>query len=137
MDSCLASTKAINITFFNSVDTAIRSTVVVSVCYVCPRLIIFIVVGWAVTVLTPLVVNSLEHRGLFRRYPWSNAPLQVLLCGVFLTFATPLACALFSQRVCIGVSRLEDDIQVGIPTENVILCTHNYPAPIQIAALDT
>lgn len=65
-----------------------------------------------VTVLTPLAANSLERRGLFKRYPWSNAPIQLLLCGFFLTLATPMACALFSQRAQISIDKLEPEIQV-------------------------
>ncbi|KAG8256661.1 Sideroflexin-1 [Homalodisca vitripennis] len=62
-------------------------------------------------VMTPVVGNMLDRKGVFRRYPWSPAPIQMLLCGFFLTFATPMACALFSQRAQISVSRLEDTIK--------------------------
>uniref|UniRef100_A0A1B6MGQ3 Sidoreflexin n=1 Tax=Graphocephala atropunctata TaxID=36148 RepID=A0A1B6MGQ3_9HEMI len=62
-------------------------------------------------VTTPVVTNMLDRKGVFRRYPWSAIPIQLLLCGFFLTFATPMACAVFSQKAQISVSRLEDNIQ--------------------------
>lgn len=63
-------------------------------------------------VLSPIVMNTLERKGIFLKYPWSAAPIQMLLCGFFLTFATPMACALFSQKAKIEVHKLEPEIQV-------------------------
>lgn len=65
-------------------------------------------------VLPALVMNSLEKKGVLRRMPWIGAPLQVLMCGVCLTFATPLCCALFPQRASISVDNLEPDAQAKI-----------------------
>lgn len=65
-------------------------------------------------VLTPIVMNSLEKRGFLSRYPWSAAPIQLALLGVCLTFATPMCCALFSQRASISVSSLEPGLQEEI-----------------------
>jgi len=62
-------------------------------------------------VFTPVVMNSLERRGLLRKVPWANAPLQLILCGFFLTFATPMCCALFPQKSPIQVSKLEKPLQ--------------------------
>lgn len=64
--------------------------------------------------LTPVIIESLDKRGLFQRHKWAAAPLQVLLCGVFLTFATPMCCALFSQRVSIKINDLEPEAQEDI-----------------------
>lgn len=63
--------------------------------------------------LPPIVMNILEKRGTLRRMPWIAAPLQVALCGVCLTFATPACCALFPQKSSIAVSRLEPEVQVS------------------------
>ncbi|XP_037068290.1 sideroflexin-3-like isoform X2 [Pollicipes pollicipes] len=63
---------------------------------------------------SPIIMNHLEKRGFIKRYPYLNAPLQVLLCGFFLTFATPLCCALFPQRSSVAVSRLEPEVQEAI-----------------------
>lgn len=54
-------------------------------------------------VLTPVVVQALSNRGVFRRYPWANAPIQTGLVGFILIFATPLGCAFFSQMASIKV----------------------------------
>ncbi|MCL4129190.1 UNVERIFIED_CONTAM: hypothetical protein GTU68_015414 [Idotea baltica] len=76
---------------------------------VCVSRILMASLAW---VIPPIVMNMLEKRGTLRRYPLINAPLQVLLCGVFLTVATPACCALFPQKASIAVSRLEPEVQV-------------------------
>jgi hypothetical protein len=68
---------------------------------------------YILAVLTPIVMNALEKRGILSRYPWSVAPIQLALLGVCLTFATPMCCALFSQRASITVSSLEPELQVS------------------------
>jgi tricarboxylate carrier len=55
----------------------------------------------------PLYMNHLEKKGVLKRRPWISAPLQIALCGVILTFATPLCCALFPQKASVEVSKLE------------------------------
>ncbi|XP_063610425.1 sideroflexin-1-like [Penaeus indicus] len=65
-------------------------------------------------VLPPIVMNALEKRGTLRRMPWISAPLQVALCGLCLTFATPACCALFPQKASIAVSSLEPEVQEKI-----------------------
>ena len=62
-------------------------------------------------VLIPLVMNKLESRGFFKKFPRANAPLQVLMVGFILTFATPLCCAIFEQKASIKVSDIEDELQ--------------------------
>lgn len=54
-------------------------------------------------VITPVVVQALTNRGVFKRYPWANAPIQTGLVGFILIFATPLGCAFFSQMASIKV----------------------------------
>ncbi|XP_017770198.1 PREDICTED: sideroflexin-1, partial [Nicrophorus vespilloides] len=62
-------------------------------------------------VLTPFVMNHLERRGTLCRYPWATLPIQVALLGVCLTFATPLACAVFKQKAEIRFSDLEPELK--------------------------
>jgi hypothetical protein len=59
-------------------------------------------------------MNYLQKRGFLARYPWSSAPIQILLCGLCYTFATPMACAIFSQKASIKVSSLEPELQERI-----------------------
>lgn len=68
--------------------------------------------------LTPLLSDYLDRKGLFKRFPWANAPIQTLFCGLCLTFATPLCCALFSQKASIKVSSLEKELQESIRKKN-------------------
>lgn len=65
-------------------------------------------------VLTPLLMNALEKRGSLKKMPWANSPIQILFCGLVLTFATPLCCALFSQRAAINVDSLEPELKAKI-----------------------
>jgi len=65
-------------------------------------------------VLPPLLMNYLDRRGFLARYPWSAAPIQVSICGVLLTLATPMCCALFPQKASISVDSLEPELQAKI-----------------------
>ncbi|KAH9416369.1 Sideroflexin-1 [Dermatophagoides pteronyssinus] len=69
-------------------------------------------------VIPPIIMNRLEKRGILRRIPWISAPAQVLMCGLSLTFATPLCCALFPQRKSVPIERLEEDIQEYVRKTN-------------------
>lgn len=62
-------------------------------------------------VIIPMVMNKLEARGFFKKFPKANAPLQVLMVGFVLTFATPLCCAIFEQKASIKVSDIEPNLQ--------------------------
>ncbi|XP_022903380.1 sideroflexin-1 [Onthophagus taurus] len=64
--------------------------------------------------LTPFIMNHLERRGTLCRYPWLNLPMQIALLGLFLTFATPLCCALFKQKAEIPVNRLEEPLRCKV-----------------------
>lgn len=61
--------------------------------------------------ITPVVVQKLANKGLFRRYPLANAPIQTGLVGFILIFATPLGCASFSQMASIKVDDLEPEVK--------------------------
>ncbi|RZF34955.1 hypothetical protein LSTR_LSTR010047 [Laodelphax striatellus] len=62
-------------------------------------------------VLTPVIVDQLERKGAFARYPRMVGPLQFILCGIFLSFTTPMCCALFPQKSPIMIAKLEQSIQ--------------------------
>lgn len=66
---------------------------------------------------TPILANYLDKKGILRRFPWANAPIQTLFCGLCLTFATPLCCALYSQRASIRVDQLEEEVKAKIKKE--------------------
>jgi len=65
-------------------------------------------------VLVPIVMNNLDSRGFFRKIPWANAPVQVGLVGLILTFATPMCCAIFEQKASIKPTALEPELQEKI-----------------------
>uniref|UniRef100_U5EL09 Sidoreflexin n=1 Tax=Corethrella appendiculata TaxID=1370023 RepID=U5EL09_9DIPT len=77
-------------------------------------------------VFTPVLMNYLDKKGVLKRIPWANSPIQILFCGFCLTFATPLCCALFSQKASISVDRLESEIQEKIKKSNPDLKTVYY-----------
>ena len=56
-------------------------------------------------------MDQLEKKGVLARYPKIGAPLQILLCGFVLTFATPLCCAIFEQQASVPVDSLEADVR--------------------------
>jgi len=63
-------------------------------------------------VLIPIFMNKLESKGVLKKIPqWTHAPMQIALLGVILTFATPLACAIFQQQASIKPADLEPELQ--------------------------
>ncbi|EFA10705.1 sideroflexin-1-3 [Tribolium castaneum] len=72
--------------------------------------------------LTPLVMNYLERRGTLCRYPWVNFPAHVGFAGLFLTFLSPLAYALYAQRPHMPYKHLETDLREA-------LCKKFYDRP--------
>ncbi|VDN96632.1 unnamed protein product [Rodentolepis nana] len=69
-------------------------------------------------VIPPFLMDALERRGVLRRYPWISAPLQVILCGILITFATPMCCAIFPQISSRPFNKLEKDLQEKIIKES-------------------
>ncbi|OWF55044.1 sideroflexin-1-like [Mizuhopecten yessoensis] len=70
-----------------------------------------ILIATPVMVIPPLVMNQLDKKALMKRAPWLNAPIQVMLVGFILAFATPLCCALFPQKSSMDVSSLEAEVR--------------------------
>ncbi|KAM8704839.1 hypothetical protein ACLKA7_009318 [Drosophila subpalustris] len=64
--------------------------------------------------LTPLLINHLDNIGFLKKYPYMNAPIQTVFCGLVLIFATPMGCAFFSQRAAIKVDSLETEVRDSI-----------------------
>ncbi|XP_025411790.1 sideroflexin-1-like isoform X1 [Sipha flava] len=62
-------------------------------------------------IITPVIMEAIEKRGLLKNMKWAPAPLQIALCGMFLTFATPMCCALYPQISPISIDRLEPELQ--------------------------
>ncbi|XP_076294934.1 sideroflexin-1-3 [Lasioglossum baleicum] len=77
-------------------------------------------------VLAPLVMNFLDRRRMLHNARWAAVPIQVAICGVCLTFATPLCCALFVQRVPISVNELELEVQEQIRSSHPNVQTVYY-----------
>lgn len=65
-------------------------------------------------IIPPFIMDALEKRGTLARYPWLGAPLQVTMCGLLLTFMTPMCCALFPQTSSIAFDSLEKKVQAKV-----------------------
>ncbi|XP_014212842.1 sideroflexin-1 [Copidosoma floridanum] len=65
-------------------------------------------------VLAPVLIDTLERRCILARGSLWAGPIQVAFCGLCLTFATPLCCALFAQKVAVNVDHLEEDTREEI-----------------------
>lgn len=61
--------------------------------------------------IPPIIMNHLDSKAFMKKWPFLASPLTVLLTGLCLVFATPLCCAIFPQKSCIAVSKLEPDLQ--------------------------
>ncbi|CAF3287355.1 unnamed protein product [Rotaria socialis] len=70
-------------------------------------------IGMAVPgmIIPPIIMNALEKKPFLRRTPWLNSPIQILLCGFFLTFTTPMCCALFPQKSSLPVAKLDEKLR--------------------------
>ncbi|XP_076759618.1 sideroflexin-1-3 [Xylocopa sonorina] len=77
-------------------------------------------------ILAPVVMNFMDRRQMLRNAKWAIVPIQVLICGVCLTFATPLCCALFVQRVPISVNDLEPEVRDQVLSKDPSLQTVYY-----------
>ncbi|KAL2746227.1 sideroflexin-1 [Vespula maculifrons] len=64
-----------------------------------------------ITVLSLIIMNYIEKRNILQKVKWATAPIQVIICRICLTFAIPLCCALFVQRVPISVDKLKSEVQ--------------------------
>lgn len=62
-------------------------------------------------VITPVIMEAIEQKGLLKNMKWAPAPIQIALCGVFLTFATPMCCALYPQVSPVSIDKLEPELQ--------------------------
>ncbi|CAF1171334.1 unnamed protein product [Rotaria sordida] len=70
-------------------------------------------IGMAVPgmIIPPLIMDKLERKAFMRARPWLNSPIQIALCGFFLTFTTPMCCALFPQKSSVTVAKLEGKLR--------------------------
>lgn len=84
------------------------------------------IIFFSFTVLAPVAMNYIDKRQLLKNIQWAGAPIQVALCGICLTFATPLCCALFAQRVTVPVESLETEVQEQIHSKDKSLTTVFY-----------
>ncbi|XP_041370414.1 sideroflexin-1-like [Gigantopelta aegis] len=61
--------------------------------------------------IPPFIMNYLNKKPFLQKRPWMNAPIQVMLIGAILVFATPLCCALFPQKSSLSVEHLEPELK--------------------------
>ncbi|XP_064000553.1 sideroflexin-2 isoform X1 [Pogoniulus pusillus] len=65
-------------------------------------------------IILPIIMEQLEKIPIMQRIRVLHAPLQMLLCGGFLLFMVPAACALFPQRCSLAVADLEQELHDSI-----------------------
>ncbi|NXN45503.1 SFXN2 protein, partial [Rhinoptilus africanus] len=65
-------------------------------------------------VILPIIMERLEKFPFMQRIRVLHGPLQVLLCGGFLLFMVPAACALFPQRCSLALADLEPELRDSI-----------------------
>jgi tricarboxylate carrier len=71
-------------------------------------------------VVPPIVIESLSKPGkLLTKNPALKNPLQVLLVGLSLVFATPAACAIWPQRDSTSVESLEPDVRDKLKAQGI------------------
>ncbi|EHB18542.1 Sideroflexin-2 [Heterocephalus glaber] len=62
-------------------------------------------------ILLPVIMERLEKLDFMKKAKVLHVPLQVTLCGCFLLFMVPVACALFPQTCELPVSCLERELR--------------------------
>ncbi|KAK0681718.1 SFXN2 protein, partial [Pygoscelis papua] len=65
-------------------------------------------------IILPIIMERLEKFPFMQRIRVLHGPLQVLLCGGFLLFMVPAACALFPQRCSLALADLELELRESI-----------------------
>ncbi|XP_028942391.1 sideroflexin-2 [Antrostomus carolinensis] len=65
-------------------------------------------------IILPIIMERLEKFPFMQRIRVLHGPLQVLLCGGFLLFMVPAACALFPQRCSLALADLEPELRDSI-----------------------
>ncbi|KAF1456773.1 Sideroflexin-2, partial [Pygoscelis antarcticus] len=65
-------------------------------------------------IILPIIMERLEKFPFMQRIRVLHGPLQVLLCGGFLLFMVPTACALFPQRCSLALADLERELRESI-----------------------
>ncbi|NXY75364.1 SFXN2 protein, partial [Glareola pratincola] len=65
-------------------------------------------------IILPIIMERLEKFPFMQRIRVLHGPLQVLLCGGFLLFMVPAACALFPQRCSLALVDLEPELRDSI-----------------------
>ncbi|XP_046851609.1 sideroflexin-2-like [Xenia sp. Carnegie-2017] len=61
--------------------------------------------------IIPIIMEKLEKFRWMQRIKILHMPLQVLLCGVSLSFMVPVACSIFPQKCSMSVKHLEKELQ--------------------------
>eukprot|EP00794_Sanderia_malayensis_P005155 gene5155-5805_t len=64
--------------------------------------------------IPPLIMNRLDSKSFMKRMPWLASPIQIMLVGCCLVFATPLCCAIFPQTSSMHLNHLEKELQEAI-----------------------
>lgn len=55
----------------------------------------------------PIIMENMEKKIWFKKISALHGPFQVLVCGCFLTFMVPFACAIFPQRASLSTTMMK------------------------------
>ena len=64
--------------------------------------------------LIPVIMENLEKMAWMKRIKPLHGWMQVMLCGVSLTFMVPTACSMFPQKSSLSIDRLEPELRAAI-----------------------
>lgn len=57
-------------------------------------------------------MEAIGESGIIANMEWVQVPIEIVLCGIILTFAIPMCCAIFPQISPVSIDKLEPELQV-------------------------
>lgn len=57
-------------------------------------------------------MEAIGKSGIIANTIYTQVPIEILLCGITLTFAIPMCCAIYPQVSPVSIDKLEPALQV-------------------------